>query len=145
MRWLTDETNSDPAFARNRVRQHLLPVLRTYNPAVDEALSRLAETIAEEEQWIDAQVERTYRRLLRTYRDEVSFELRAWRRQPLAVRRRLVLRVADDYGIADVGFDAVERALAVAETDGPARAELGGGLTVGRTGERLRFRREGSA
>ena len=39
-----DETNTDPRFTRNRIRHELLPRLREqFNPAIDDALLRLAE------------------------------------------------------------------------------------------------------
>ncbi|HUU30672.1 MAG TPA: ATP-binding protein, partial [Phycisphaerae bacterium] len=42
--WREDETNADPAFARNRLRREVLPLLReAANPKVDEALLRLAD------------------------------------------------------------------------------------------------------
>ncbi|HVK18600.1 MAG TPA: tRNA lysidine(34) synthetase TilS [Fimbriiglobus sp.] len=37
-----DATNSDPAFTRNRIRHELLPLLKTFNPAVVDVLGRLA-------------------------------------------------------------------------------------------------------
>jgi tRNA(Ile)-lysidine synthase len=40
----TDSTNSDPTFTRNRIRHQLLPLLASdYNPAITEAICRLAE------------------------------------------------------------------------------------------------------
>jgi tRNA(Ile)-lysidine synthase len=49
----TDSTNADPAFTRNRIRAELLPLLRTFNPAVVDVLGRLSaqaeELFAEEE------------------------------------------------------------------------------------------------
>lgn len=137
--WRLDPTNADPHFARNRVRRHLLPVLRTYNPAVDASLDRLSHAVRDDERWIDRLVERAFRQLARRESNVVTFDVAAWTRQPLAVRRRLVLRVADQYRVGDVGFEAVERALRVAEADGPPRAELGGGLVVERTGGALTF------
>jgi tRNA(Ile)-lysidine synthase len=41
---VADASNISPAFLRNRVRRELLPVLREYNPRIDAALLRLAET-----------------------------------------------------------------------------------------------------
>jgi len=38
-----DSTNNDSAFTRNRIRHELLPLLKTFNPQVVEALTRLAE------------------------------------------------------------------------------------------------------
>jgi tRNA(Ile)-lysidine synthase len=40
--WREDATNRDTRFTRNRIRHELLPVLRTFNPAINEVLSRTA-------------------------------------------------------------------------------------------------------
>lgn len=51
IRWREDSSNRDLRFARNRIRQELLPRLsREWNPALTEALGRLAELAREEEQ-----------------------------------------------------------------------------------------------
>ena len=47
--WRTDSSNADEVFRRNRVRRHLLPILREYNPGVDQALANLAELAREDE------------------------------------------------------------------------------------------------
>jgi tRNA(Ile)-lysidine synthase len=39
----TDSTNADTRLTRNRIRHELLPLLRTYNPAIGDILARLAE------------------------------------------------------------------------------------------------------
>ncbi len=43
----TDASNADPGYTRNRIRAELMPMLRTFNPRVAEAVSRLAEQAAE--------------------------------------------------------------------------------------------------
>jgi tRNA(Ile)-lysidine synthase len=45
----TDSSNLDLNFTRNRVRRELLPLLREFNPRVEEALSRAAELLAEDD------------------------------------------------------------------------------------------------
>lgn len=142
IRYLTDETNADPSMLRNRIRSHLLPVLRTYNPSVDRALHRLAATLSEDERWLDQQVTRAWKRLIARdqHTGELVIELSAWRRQPVALQRRMVRRFAGLAGVQDVGFDAVERALAVGRPDGPPGTELGGGLSARRAGGRLWLR-----
>jgi tRNA(Ile)-lysidine synthase len=50
-----DASNSSPEFTRNRLRNHILPLLReSMNPAVDQALVRLARQAAEQLQCLDA-------------------------------------------------------------------------------------------
>jgi tRNA(Ile)-lysidine synthase len=40
--WREDATNRDPALTRNRIRHELLPLTRTFNPAIGDVLGRLA-------------------------------------------------------------------------------------------------------
>jgi tRNA(Ile)-lysidine synthase len=41
--WREDATNRDTRFTRNRIRHELLPLLRSFNPAIVETLGRTAE------------------------------------------------------------------------------------------------------
>ena len=53
--WFHDDpANSDPAFSRSRLRMRVLPELRSINPSVDEGVARMAEILAEEDQFLDA-------------------------------------------------------------------------------------------
>ena len=50
-----DATNADPHFARNRVRNELLPYLREqFNPEVDQAIARTADIAGEAERLIES-------------------------------------------------------------------------------------------
>ncbi|MGB2755095.1 MAG: tRNA lysidine(34) synthetase TilS [Phycisphaerae bacterium] len=63
--WREDETNEDPAFARNRLRREVLPLLReAANPKVDEALLRLADQASDAAAVLADAVEETWRRLV---------------------------------------------------------------------------------
>ena len=139
--WLTDESNSDARFLRNRVRGHLLPVLRTYNPAIDRALSRMARALRDEDAWLDRVAAGRLRRIGRQADARLGVDLTGWRRQPVAIRRRLVRIIAETFGVDEIGFEAVERALAIGSENGPARADLGGGLSMERTADTLLFDR----
>jgi tRNA(Ile)-lysidine synthase len=44
---LDDETNASPDYSRNRVRAELLPLLRSFNPKIEDALVRLADAARE--------------------------------------------------------------------------------------------------
>lgn len=64
--FVVDASNADPAFARNRVRHHLLPELATYNPQAISHLARLADLAAAEhtlaERWAANLAERHFTR-----------------------------------------------------------------------------------
>lgn len=46
--FVEDSTNADTAFARNRIRHQVMPVLRSINPRVAEVSSFMAETLRED-------------------------------------------------------------------------------------------------
>jgi tRNA(Ile)-lysidine synthase len=48
-----DSSNSDIRFLRNRIRRELIPLLRQYNPEIDDALLRLADLAGEDADFID--------------------------------------------------------------------------------------------
>jgi tRNA(Ile)-lysidine synthase len=55
--WREDETNRDPAYARNRLRHKILPLLReSFNPQLDSALANLATLAQDEEAYWDAEL-----------------------------------------------------------------------------------------
>ena len=57
-RYLTDASNEDSRFTRNRIRNELLPLLETqFNPRVSEALARLSQHAAEAHQIVSALAE----------------------------------------------------------------------------------------
>lgn len=47
--WREDASNRDPAFARNRVRHELLPLLESYNPAIRLRLNELCRQLGDDE------------------------------------------------------------------------------------------------
>jgi len=56
--FVTDTSNTDPAYRRNKVRHHLIPELkRSYNPAIVDSLNRLGEILQAEDQWMDEALE----------------------------------------------------------------------------------------
>ena len=50
-----DSSNKDTRFMRNKVRLELIPLLRQYNPEIDDALVRLADLAGEDADFIDEQ------------------------------------------------------------------------------------------
>jgi len=66
-----DPTNEDCTITRNRLRHWALPFLeKEFNPSVVETLSRTANLLREEEEWMEAEASRTFRESAGTERLE---------------------------------------------------------------------------
>ncbi len=52
--YITDDSNLDPVFLRNRVRNHLIPLLeKDYNPNIRQGLHRLSRILGEEARFLE--------------------------------------------------------------------------------------------
>jgi tRNA(Ile)-lysidine synthase len=125
--WRTDSSNADEAFTRNRIRHHLLPVLREYNPSIDQTLANLAELAREDEAHGQSELAHILPRLLLPGKpvrgggravsttpgdDSVSVDLDLLRPLDPTLRRRVIRAAARRLG-ARLTFDETMRLLAL--------------------------------
>ncbi len=162
--WREDSSNQDRTLTRNRVRHELLPVLRTFNPAVDETLARLADIARDDEAFWQAETARILPgitlpgkpvrgggRAVSTVAGErsVALEIERLKAQPPALRRRLMRAAAASLG-SRLSADETGKLLALAgliESPGVtarngARLELAAGLRAERSLRELRLSRQ---
>lgn len=85
-----DETNSDTAYLRNRVRHVLLPELSSYQPQIEEGLCRLATVMQADEDFLEQTTDEWWARIIRTESGRIIIGRASFREAPLAIRRRLV-------------------------------------------------------
>jgi tRNA(Ile)-lysidine synthase len=162
--WRTDSSNADVAFTRNRIRHHLLPILRGYNPSMDNTLANLAELARVEDARWQTELTRLLPQVLLPGKpvrgggrsvstaadgaDTVAIELERLRGFDDALRRRVLRAAAKELG-SRLNFDETRRLL---EFIGPSRSsggaagrgtrlELSGGLRAERTARELRLER----
>ncbi|MDO8616547.1 MAG: tRNA lysidine(34) synthetase TilS [Dehalococcoidia bacterium] len=87
-----DPTNELLIATRNRVRHELLPVLRSFNPRIEEALARLAEAAARDVDFLEAEAGELWLRLAGLERARVSFDRDALAAAQPALLARLLRR-----------------------------------------------------
>lgn len=120
-----DETNADNGAARNRIRNELLPLLKTYNPAVAEALCKSAALLAEDEAYLTVLANEAEQKL--TAGDGLNREI--LRELPAPISSRVVKKrlLALDGNVAEADIRRV-CSLAAAKTG--TRIELPGGFAA---------------
>ena len=98
--WREDSTNSSNEFLRNRIRNELIPLLESYNPAIEQVLSRVAAVCAAEADFISAEAERKFNKLARVVDEGVLGDTEKLLREPPAIRfsvmRKSILAVKGD-------------------------------------------------
>ncbi len=121
----SDPTNATPIYARNRVRQSVVPGLRTVNPRAVEAIARFAALARRDDEALTAIARAALPGLLRQEGAAVWLDRRAMRALPAAVGSRVLVAAAAVVGLAldAAQCDAVLGGLRRAGT----RVALGGG------------------
>lgn len=142
--WREDSTNRDPAFARNRIRHHLLPELAaSWNPQLVATLANMATLAQEDEQYWNGQLEAALAAVIRPDPEPrvliIQSQLLAG--LPRALARRVVRRAIEAVKgeLLGVDFGHVEQILQLAATlEGHGRLQVPG-VDVFRSFEWLRL------
>ncbi len=120
--WREDPTNESPDFARNRMRNALLPALRSIHPAAERNVLRTLEVLRDEAEVLDALID-----------TEPSVDRIA--ALPPALRRLTVQAIAGEPSVSA----RTDEILALGARGGTAALDLGGGLRAVVEYGRLRF------
>ncbi len=91
----SDSSNSSKAFFRNNVRLELLPMLRRYNPQVDEALMRAARLASDDLDFIEKETAKLGDAMMRREGEAVIFDKKEFLALPLALKRGLLRRALE--------------------------------------------------
>jgi tRNA(Ile)-lysidine synthase len=138
--WWTDPHNSDPRFARSRVRTVVLPTLeRELGPGVAAALARTADLLREDAEALDAEADRR----LEALRGDSGLDVRALAALEPAIRHRVVRQATIDAGAiaSELTREHVLNVAGVASGQhGGKQVQLPGHVTAYRDGHLLRFR-----
>ncbi len=117
--FVTDASNRDLRFVRNRVRHRLLPLLTAeYNPRIERQLSQLAEVMRTEDEWIEGLVDASYAGALTHHaKGRLSFRINALQgMHPALVRRCLRRALLELTGtLRQIGFVHIQSIQALLE------------------------------
>jgi tRNA(Ile)-lysidine synthase len=142
--FVQDESNADPRFDRNRVRQSLIPLLqKEFNPNVTAVLHRTADLCRQEERWMQTLLAPILEEAMESL-DSRGMVLRARRLadEPPAVQRRLLRDGLQRWrgSLKRIGMDHIDALIDLLgpQSDGK-RLCLPNRIGVQRRGPRLHF------
>ncbi len=129
---LEDESNADPTYFRNRLRHELIPQLEGYNQGFKAGLTRTAKTLSADRQLLDSLAREAFTHALVHSGDTaLIFNRDILLGFHLSLQRMLLRQAFAQLRpeARDIGFEAVERALA-ALAGGTSPIPLAGGLWI---------------
>ena len=139
LRWREDASNSEPLFARNRIRAGLLPELARAHPAAAANVLRTAELLRDEAEVLDALVAAELAGEDGAGRGRIR--LQRLRQLHPALRRLVVQQLADAAAGRPVPGAARHAEAVAALTRGGSMLDLGGGVRAVLEGGVLRAER----
>ncbi|MEH2262606.1 tRNA lysidine(34) synthetase TilS [Nostoc sp.] len=117
-----DSTNQDLQYARNRIRQELLPYLReNFNPQVESALAQTAELLQAEVEYLEKAAQQLRQKALGIGDEEDSLtslvplrlNRRVLQKAPLALQRRAMRQVLQQMLTDAPSFEHIEKLTAL--------------------------------
>ena len=113
--FVTDSSNTDPGYTRNRIRHFLLPRLEhEYNPHVIEALHRLGGILRDENRWMDDMAAQAMAScIVKSEAPSIHLSTERLCRLPIAARRRILRKAIEQMkgNLLKITFDHVEQVL----------------------------------
>ena len=146
---VSDVSNSDRTYFRNRLRHELLPVLETYNPKIGDVLCRTAEALAGDHELLERAVQEAWERtVVASAADMVQYDRGRLTSEAPPMQRALLRRGVQllRSSLRDLSWAHIAGALAVLhEGRVGARATLPSGLLLTLGYDRVLLADEGVA
>ena len=119
--YVTDSSNETDDFLRNRLRHHVMPLLKQENPKLAENMSAMAMQLRQDEQALEALA------------GEGSFSVSSLRTMVPAVQNRALAAFLKENGVKEPERSHIELVRSLVQSDNPsAMAQLPGGITIRR-------------
>ena len=119
---IEDSSNGSDAYLRNRIRHHVMPLLKGENPKLGENLSRMALRLREDEEFLSSQANFDTLPPVETLKNMAP-----------AVRSRALAAFLVKSGVREPEDDHIAQAEALLYSDKPsAKASFPGGVTIAR-------------
>ncbi len=128
----SDSSNTSLSFLRNRVRLELLPILRDYNPSIDDALLRLAGIAGDDISFIEEQASLLWQELVTEDDEAIYLDMNKTVALPRAIQRQVFRRAVKQLrgNLKDIEADHIEAMMDFLSKPAGKKLCLPDGLTL---------------
>ena len=118
--FVEDSTNAADDYLRNRVRHHILPLIRQENPSFCRNASSMARRLRQDEAYLSASA-----------KEAVTADVDALDRLPPAIRDRVLFDILEDFGVREPTSEHLAQVRSLLTSENPsAQVQLPGNVTV---------------
>ncbi|MBE9012191.1 tRNA lysidine(34) synthetase TilS [Pseudanabaenaceae cyanobacterium LEGE 13415] len=122
-----DSTNSDLTYSRNRIRQELIPYLKThFNPQTEQHLAQTIELLSAEVDYLENAAQELYKKAI----SEEGLDRKVLRQAPIALQRRAVRHFLIQSLNVSPNFEQVEKFVALITAPNRSRTDPFIGKTI---------------
>lgn len=110
--YCVDSTNLEDDYTRNYIRHQVFPILKVINPQVKGALVRLASLSSIDQDYLEKEVERIYKKVVKEKQDYSLVDLADLDLFHQAIRFRLYREICSKYGdkgLKDLTYDHLQK------------------------------------
>ncbi len=125
-----DASNLSLSPLRNRIRHQLLPLLKSYNPRVAEALLRTARIAGDDLAFLDKEIDRLWGKIVQKQGNTITLNKKRVLELPPALKRYLLRRVIEDLlgNLKDIESRHIGEIIGALTKPAGKRLSLPGGL-----------------
>lgn len=137
---ITDQSNLQPVYLRNRIRLELIPLLKKYNPRVIEALNHSVDILRAEDEFLSAYTDDLLPGVLSGGGPNVfELDLNTFRSLPAAIKRRVLRRLVERLkgDLLGIGFGHIIDAEGMVSAETGKGVDLPGEIRVERSYDKL--------
>ena len=141
--YLLDPSNDSDKYQRNRVRNHILPLLEQENPGIRNRIRETAEILRTEEKWLMDESARAMSSVrASSAQGEPAIDLTRFSSLSIALQRRVLHAILKGFDAAPPEFETISKIIGLTEQTalelcGEKRLSLPGGIVAIRDGARL--------
>lgn len=131
--YVTDCTNTDTHYARNRIRHNVITELKKINPSFESSALRCMDSLKEDDAFLRSLAADT----VEDSRTDGGFDVSVINKSPMPVKKRALIRIIEETFGVTPEYDALNSVCRLTETGG--KCEINGGIIVRVRAGKLEF------